>query len=379
MMRRRPVDSTVDKSERRERRQKVRKLKSSQAQSTRLCLGLSVVASTVLLWYLYSHYTESRSRDPFTGRKIQPFEQVRDKILQGAGVGGLSSSTTSKTTEDKPLASNRGGGGKRHSLLTIQEDDELETDADNVRYHLVFSTDCTPYQHWQSYLVYFTAMTVKQPGHVTRIASGCNGEEATNMQKWFDQDIAPLSKRFHLQMTPSFSEVKNEKGEVIGDYPFGLKYWLENSPQINYDATTGQFPDNVNHDIVILTDPDMGLLRPLTRDFSNDREVVIGPRRKDHILSRTVGPGKPFAQVYGFGVQWSRLDLEKIAGEGTPASKVNAEDGFRYYPVGPPYMGTVEDMHKISTKWSEFVPGVYEQYPYVPFDADVWDTATFIL
>lgn len=109
----------------------------------------------------------------------------------------------------------------------------------------------------------------------------------------------------------------------------------------------------------------MGLLRPLTRDFTDDREVVIAKRRQKHVLSRTVGPGKPFAQVYGFGVQWSRLDLEKIAGAGTPASKVNAEDGFLYYPVGPPYLGAVADMHKIATKWSEFVPGVYEQYPHL--------------
>jgi len=217
-MRRRPVDSTAEKSERRERRQKVRKQKSSQAQSTRLCLGLSVIVSTVFIWYLYSHYNESRSRDPFTGRKIQPFEHVRDKILKGAGVGGSSSSTTTKTTKDESLYSNGGGGNKRHSLLTIQEDEELETDSDHVRYHLVFSTDCTPYQHWQSYLVYFTAMSVKQPGHVTRIASGCNDEEAIDMQNWFDKDVAPLSKRFHLQMTPSFSEVKNEKGEIVGDY-----------------------------------------------------------------------------------------------------------------------------------------------------------------
>ena len=123
------------------------------------------------------------------------------------------------------------------------------------------------------------------------------------------------------------------------------------------------FPESVKDDVVILTDPDMGLLRPLTRDFSDDREVVIGPRRKKHILSRKVGPGQPFAQVYGFGVQWSRLDLEKIAGPGTPASKVNAEDGFRYYPVGPPYLGTVSDMYSIANKWTEFVPKVYDQYP----------------
>ena len=125
---------------------------------------------------------------------------------------------------------------------TIQEDAALERDADGIRYHLVFSTDCTPYQHWQSYLVYFTAMKIQQPGHVTRIASGCQPDEAIKMQAWFDRDIAPLSQRFHLQMTPQFSQVKNEKGEIVGDYkffnkPFGLKYWLEHSPQIGYNET----------------------------------------------------------------------------------------------------------------------------------------------
>ena len=358
MIRRRPVESPTEKSDRRASRRRARNKKSPRGgggQATGLCIVIGIIASVCLIGYVYSHYQESRSRDPFTGLKIKPFEQVRDRLLNRGGAA-----TQKKDSKQ--------GNKQRHSMLTIEEDEALETDADGIKYHLIFSTDCTPYQHWQSYLVYFTAMRIKQPGHVTRIASGCEDEEAKKMQEWFDNDIAPLSKRFHLQMTPHFSEVKNEKGETVGDYkffnkPFGLKYWLEHSPQIGYDADTGTFPDAVKEDIVILTDPDMGLLRPLTRDFTNDQEVVIGPRRKNHILSRIVGPGKPFAQVYGFGVQWSRLDLEKIAGPGSPASNVNVEDGHRYYPVGPPYMGTVVDMHKISQKWTEFVPGVYEQYP----------------
>jgi hypothetical protein len=190
------------------------------------------------------------------------------------------------------------------------------------------------------------------------------------MKEWFEKDVAPLSERFHLQLTPTFSEVKDENGNIVGNYaffnkPFGLKYWLEHSPLTGYSADAEEFEESVKNDIVILIDPDMGLLRPLTRDFTDDREVLIAPRRQKHILARMVGPGKPFAQVYGFGVQWSRLDLEKIAGPGTPAAKVSPEDGFRYYPVGPPYMGTISDMHRIANKWTEFVPRVYEQYPYV--------------
>jgi hypothetical protein len=63
------------------------------------------------------------------------------------------------------------------SLLTPDEDQALEINAaDNTRYHIIFSTDCSPFQHWQSYLVFFSAMTLRQPGHVTRIASGCEGK-----------------------------------------------------------------------------------------------------------------------------------------------------------------------------------------------------------
>jgi hypothetical protein len=38
-----------------------------------------------------------------------------------------------------------------NSLLTPQEDEELEYD-NGQRYHVIFSTDCSPYQHWQRYV-----------------------------------------------------------------------------------------------------------------------------------------------------------------------------------------------------------------------------------
>jgi hypothetical protein len=35
------------------------------------------------------------------------------------------------------------------SLLSPEEDESLEY-VDSQRYHLIFSTDCSPYQHWQT-------------------------------------------------------------------------------------------------------------------------------------------------------------------------------------------------------------------------------------
>ena len=111
---------------------------------------------------------------------------------------------------------------------------------------------------------------------------------------------------------------------------------------------------------------DMGLLRPLTRDFTSDDNTVFTRNRREHILARTVGPGKPFAQAYGFGVQWAKLNLTKITGTAdSPAAKIERQEGLLHYPVGPPYLATVTDMFSIAQKWTEFVPRVHEQYPYL--------------
>ena len=210
-------------------------------------------------------------------------------------------------------------------------------------------------------------MKVRQPGHVIRIASGCEKDEAAAMQQWFDENIRYMSTRFHLMLTPHFSEVRNEKGEVVGDYkffnkPFGLKYWLETFHELGFQDGKFEHED----DIVILIDPDMAILRPITSDFSSERDTVIAKRRQgEKMLGTKVEHGRPFAQTYGLGTQWQKFDLDKIAGEDSPAKKVDQENGALYYPVGPPYLGTVRDMYQISLKWTEFVPRVHAQYPYL--------------
>lgn len=104
------------------------------------------------------------------------------------------------------------------SLIPPDLDADLVRDKDGQIYHVIFSTDCGTYQHWQSYMTFYRAMKVRQPGHVTRIASGCTPEEKVVIENWFDNHIRHMSDRFHLMLTPHFSQVKDEEGNVIGDY-----------------------------------------------------------------------------------------------------------------------------------------------------------------
>jgi len=114
---------------------------------------------------------------------------------------------------------------------------------------------------------------------------------------------------------------------------------------------------------IILTDPDMLLLRPITGDFSHDREVVIGPRGRKNRKFK-VEHGQPFAQTYGFGAKWQKeVNVSEIAGHDSPANDVTWEQGLVSYKTGPPYIATARDMYEISKKWVEFVPKVHKVYP----------------
>lgn len=146
--------------------------------------------------------------------------------------------------------------------------------------------------------------------------------------------------------------------------PHGLKFWLEHSDLLDYDAQTDTFPKTKDQ-IVILIDPDMSLLRPITKDFTSDEDVIISKTRQQHIIGRTVEQGKPFAQQYGFASQFLKLNLEEIGGPDSRLMQVSNEEGRLYYPVGPPYIATVTDSYEIAKKWSEFVPKVHKQYPHL--------------
>ena len=89
---------------------------------------ISIVLLFLLLGVATEHFKRTRGIDPFTGRNLDESNAVSDtKINQLAG----------------------------KSMLSAEEDKDLES-SDNQRYHVIFSTDCSPYQHWQRYVIHLS-------------------------------------------------------------------------------------------------------------------------------------------------------------------------------------------------------------------------------
>jgi hypothetical protein len=154
------------------------------------------------------------------------------------------------------------------------------------------------------------------------------------------------------------------KNYVYFNKPFGVRHWMEHATHLglNSDGKTVHNEDTV----VIVLDPDMILLRPVTHDFSNELETIVNEFRWDgEEATMLVTHGKPFAQIYGIGDYWRKFNLTAIAGSDSPAHLVTEQDGRGYYPAGPPYLATARDMYQISLKWTEFARPVHLEYPHL--------------
>jgi len=239
---------------------------------------------------------------------------------------------------------------------------------DSSKYHMVFSTDCSAYQRWQSYILFYRAKRVGQPGKITRIASGCDDEESKIELDWHTKHISnQISSDYSIHLTPHFSRVKDADGkETDTDYkffnkPFGVLHWMSYGPDMGFKLDVSDHAD-VDDTIVILIDPDMVPTRPITRDFPPDPSLNIGVTSDPHRVTQ----GHPFAQIFGFGDAWRNLDLPTITGDpSTPALDVSSGDARRHYAVGPPYIATASDMYRIVVKWAEYVPRVYAEHPHL--------------
>ena len=166
----------------------------------------------------------------------------------------------------------QGGIGEAKVENVTQEGSEGNDDI-----HIVFSTDCSAFQHWQSYLLFYSAYRIKQPGKITRIASGCSDDGKKIEESWHNEHIKKMSKDYNIHFTPHFSTVKDEAGNAKGDYkffnkPMGLLHWLEHGEGMGVDVNTGKMKNE--NTVVALLDPDMILLKHITRDFSNEKMVI---------------------------------------------------------------------------------------------------------
>lgn len=100
---------------------------------------IGTVLFFIFLGFASEHYKQSRTFDPFAARSASI---VRDSSSNNHS-DGHSSSKNSQPTGHVPTNARRG-----KSLLSEEEDAALEFH-NGERYHVIFSTDCSPYQHWQ--------------------------------------------------------------------------------------------------------------------------------------------------------------------------------------------------------------------------------------
>jgi len=93
----------------------------------------------------------------------------------------------------------------------------------SVEYYIVFSTSCSVFQDWQSYVFFHRALVVGQPGTITRIASGCQEDEEAAARKVFQEQIEPMAPgRFKIHFTPDF---QRQAGRQV--YLFQQALWHE--------------------------------------------------------------------------------------------------------------------------------------------------------
>lgn len=141
--------------------------------------------------------------------------------------------------------------------------------------------------------------------------------------------------------------------------PWGVKHWLDFA-----------VPKVEEHIAVAVIDPDMVFVRPLITKMRGEINNLYHKHILDIDVLEKVVVGKPVAQMYGLGAPWTfdthkKFNRTKICGLGSPCLLPDHVFGEAHYAVGPPYIIIKSDMDKLTKTWTEFVPRVYEGYPYL--------------
>lgn len=130
----------------------------------------------------------------------------------------------------------------------------------------------------------------------------------------------------------------------------GLRHWLDHAE-----------PPIDNSTVVVLLDPDMIFLRPITVKIRGLDNLIVGKYVKEPDLIEEVAEGYPVAQLYGLGAPWTNDKHKKfnrtwICGADSPCVRTSTQFGERHFAVGPPYIGLRADMERIAETWTRLVP-----------------------
>jgi hypothetical protein len=274
---------------------------SNKYQTSFVCFIIAFVGCLLLLdFFTPTPNVLVPNNDAFTG----PTKSKSKAAPEALRTVKETTTTTPKRSETKPTGSIGSGS--------------------DVKYHIIFSTSCSTFQDWQSYVFFHEALVSGQPGTVTRIVSGCGQEDEMKARKVFQEQIEPMAPgRFKIHFTPDFATVKKGVTFPYFNKPFGTKHWLENAMG---------YPGNpVDEDsIVVLMDPDQLIIRPFeNNDFSNERWIHL---KKGEEPRTRIEHGAPMAQLYGFGLQWkTKVDMAHISpNEPSPVDDLTQQEAQGY-------------------------------------------------
>jgi hypothetical protein len=119
-----------------------------------------VVVMVFLLGYTSNHYQLSRGVDHYQFHSTKlvtgtatTFRKEAERgggggggmVVGGGGLKGKNNIVQPSIVKASTTTTHSAG----KSLLSSEEDDQLEYDETGQRYHVIFSTDCSPYQQWQ--------------------------------------------------------------------------------------------------------------------------------------------------------------------------------------------------------------------------------------
>lgn len=151
---------------------------------------------------------------PSTKQKSGQSEILRSSALDGPGNQGGTEKLLGKKGADplREKVADTKGTASRAIITDPDASSEKNEPITGVTYHTVFSTGCSTFQDWQSYVFFYHMLHSGQEGPVTRIASGCEDDAAKELEDIFANEIAVMAPdRFRLHLTPDFSKVKGQK------------------------------------------------------------------------------------------------------------------------------------------------------------------------
>lgn len=220
--------------------------------------------------------------------------------------------------------------------------------------HIIFSTECSDYQNWQSLLFFYGAARVGNMGRITRLASGCTDDQIAALREVHKA----LPPQHTVHFTPDFAL----------DPTTGDRYPYYNKPNALRHFLTNMSPP-ITEAVIALLDPDMILLRRLTTRLEVDGNEMFSigdspPNVRVRGTEPWITEGHPAGQHFTLGNSWATWsDLPSIVGPNSPALNVGVKDANLFYPVGPPYLAHPRDWIKLAEKWVEFVPQAFKGHP----------------